>query len=420
LPSLYTACDVFFLPSVREVLALVALEAMRFSRPVIVTDRILCAPELVEDGVTGWIVNPGRPEDGAEKLIRLSRDRDLGKRMGKKGHERSLAYTLPAVTDQLERCYAGSSDAQAAPAPFPKTEIHVDRRETCVLCGRGTFAQSRESNVLSANARQLPEEFFRMWRCPVCLSLHSLANVPLDEFKRRSPYLKRTVNRFNRRMFEGFYRFLGREGLRPEHRLLFYGLNAELFKGVFEKQGQSPVDIVDQPLSPDAMAENPAGGYDAAVVMEYLECAEDPRLVFGYVARQLRPGGLLIVHTPDAERIALTPNASQRLYQPHRIHILSRLLLDHLANTTGFRTRAIYRRNYMDTPWPFINFRAFHELAKFGDGTLDAAIEFRPEHLRLAWWRWPRLAFWGLLGGLFRDRSNLIGIFIKEEERGPA
>ena len=407
LPGLYTACDVFFLPSLREILALVGLEAMRFSRPLIVTDRIICAKELVENNVNGWIVDADRVEDGAEKLMLLSRDRELGKRMGKKGFERSLTYTLPVIGDQIERLYSEIDEALKGGG------VQVQRRHTCALCHRGTFAEARESNVLQADARNLPDEFFRMWRCPACFSLHSLVHVKLADLDRPSPYIKRKMNIFNRQMFAGFYRFLRREGLKPTDRLLFYGLSADLFKTVFESMGQSTVDIVDKPLSAEAMAVKPAGDYDAVVVMEHLECAEDPRSVFAYVSRQLRPGGLLIIHTPDAKRITLDAQASWRLHQPYRIHILSKPMLESLSRAEGFQTKAIYHRNHMDTPWPFINFHAFHELPFFGDGTLDAAIEFRPIHLLRAWWRWPRFFFWGLVGGIIRDKSNLVGVFHK-------
>lgn len=416
LPRLYAACQVFFLPSVKEVLALVALEAMRCARPVIVTDRIACGPELVEDGESGWIVSADRPEEAAERLSRLAADPALGARLGLRGLERSRGYTLPAVGDQLEKIYA------VVPGPAPsavinlESEVRPDRREVCVFCGRGRLADAIDSGVLSADIRNAPDEFFRMWRCPACLSLHALARVPTAEFEKRSPFQRRRLNAFNRRMFVGFYKFLGRLGVRRDQSVLLYGLSAELFKRVFEERGQSPVDIVDQPLSPESLVTPPARLYDVVVVMEYLECAEDPRHVLTFAARQLKPGGLLVIHTPDAERIKLSPRESQRLYQPHRIHIAAAGMLTRLVERHGFRSRGLYHRNYMDTLWPFVNYRAFHELPHWGDGTLNAAIEFRPAHLRRAWWRLPWLLFLGLFGGFWGDRSNLIVLFEKSRD----
>ncbi|MFX6230642.1 glycosyltransferase, partial [Acinetobacter baumannii] len=46
------------LPSFAEGLPVVVMEALALSRPVIST-RIAGIPELVEDGVNGWVVAPG-------------------------------------------------------------------------------------------------------------------------------------------------------------------------------------------------------------------------------------------------------------------------------------------------------------------------------------------------------------------------
>lgn len=416
LPALYAACDVFFLPSIKEVLALVALEAMRCARPVIVTDRIACGPELVEEGESGWIVSADRPEEAAERLARLAADPALGRRLGERGLARSRGYTLPAVMDQLEIIYAAAlSTPLHDPAPL-STEVRADRRGVCVFCGVGRLAESIESGILSADTRSAPDEFFRMWRCGACRSLHALARVPTEEFEKRSPFLRRRLNPFNRRMFAGFHGQLRRLGVRRDRSVLFYGLSADLFKRVFEERGQSPVDVVTQALPPESLVTPPTKQYDVVVVMEYLECAEDPRHVLTFAARQLKPGGLLVIHTPDAERIKLSPKESQRLYQPHRVHIAAAGVLTRLVEGHGFRARTFRHRNYMDTVWPFVNYRAFHELPHWGDGTLDAAIEFRGRHLLRAWWRLPRLLFFGLFGGLWGDRSNLIAVFEKSRD----
>lgn len=410
LPEIYQSCDVFFLPSLKEVLALVALEAMRYSRPVLVTDRIICARELVDDGNNGWIVDASNPADAAEKLLRLSRDQDLAFSMGRKGYLKSLGYTLPEIVKNLESLYDGISRE----LPDSVDQPIARRRLVCVFCDRGTFNHSLDSNVLQADSRNLPDEFFRLWRCSICQSLHSLVYAESKDFNRPSPFLKRKLNPFNRKMFEGFYRFLVQQGIKPLDRMLFYGLSSTLFKTIFEEMGHSPVTIVENILSDDDLAKSPEGIYDVAVIMEYLECAENPAPVFNYVYRRLKPDGLLVVHTPNAKKITLDLSASERLHQPHRIHIISDLMLESLSRRKGFKTVKIIHRNYMDTFWPFINFHAFHDLAKFGDRTLDAAIEFNPRQFIKAWWLWPRYLFWGLFGGLLPDRSNMIGVLRKE------
>lgn len=80
----YTRADVFCLPSFAEGQPVVLMEAMAAGLPVVST-RIAGTAELVEDGVSGFIVNPGRADELEEALVRLAADADLRRRMGEHG-----------------------------------------------------------------------------------------------------------------------------------------------------------------------------------------------------------------------------------------------------------------------------------------------------------------------------------------------
>ena len=105
----YAACDVFVLPSIEEIQSLVALEAMWFGRPLIVTNRIIAARELVDPGVNGYIVNVDSVDDLTERLFTLSQDPALRERMGAVGAEKARAYRLDSMVDQLEHAYRDTS-----------------------------------------------------------------------------------------------------------------------------------------------------------------------------------------------------------------------------------------------------------------------------------------------------------------------
>ena len=100
----YDACDVFVLPSAIETQGIVAIEAMRFSRPIIVTDRIVSANELVDDGRNGFIVRPSA-EQLAEKLIVLKENQELKASMGLASKLKSESYTTDEIVKTLERMY---------------------------------------------------------------------------------------------------------------------------------------------------------------------------------------------------------------------------------------------------------------------------------------------------------------------------
>jgi glycosyltransferase involved in cell wall biosynthesis len=99
LPALYRQAAVLALPSVDrtcygrhvgvvELLGLVVLEAMASGTPV-VCSRIGGLPEIVEDGVTGFLVEPGDVRALREALDRLLRDRVLAERLGRNARERA-------------------------------------------------------------------------------------------------------------------------------------------------------------------------------------------------------------------------------------------------------------------------------------------------------------------------------------------
>lgn len=73
--------DVLVLPSFAEGLPVVLMEAGAAGMPVITT-RIAGIPELVEDGVTGFVVPPGDMLSLAERLDQLLGDPDCRARMG--------------------------------------------------------------------------------------------------------------------------------------------------------------------------------------------------------------------------------------------------------------------------------------------------------------------------------------------------
>jgi glycosyltransferase involved in cell wall biosynthesis len=59
LPAFYDLCDVFVLPSHHEPWGLVVNEVMNAGKPVIVSDRVGAAPDLLKPGANGWIFPHG-------------------------------------------------------------------------------------------------------------------------------------------------------------------------------------------------------------------------------------------------------------------------------------------------------------------------------------------------------------------------
>ncbi len=86
--AIFQSLDLITAPSIAEDPApLVACEAGLRGLPAVVTRRG-GLPEIVEDGVTGFIVEAQRPDQLADRLERLISDPDLRRTMGGKARER--------------------------------------------------------------------------------------------------------------------------------------------------------------------------------------------------------------------------------------------------------------------------------------------------------------------------------------------
>ncbi len=94
---------VFAMPSRREAAPNAVLEAMSAELPVVGT-RVGGLPELIEDGVTGIIVEPKNPRALADALITLLENESLRNSMGKKAREKVLdCHTIDRMIADTQR-----------------------------------------------------------------------------------------------------------------------------------------------------------------------------------------------------------------------------------------------------------------------------------------------------------------------------
>lgn len=101
----YASCDVFVLPSFVETQGLVAMEAMRFGKPIIVARSVVSATELVDEGLNGYIVDERSPEALTAKMLALAGNADLRLRMGAAGRKKSDEFSPDRVIPALEAAY---------------------------------------------------------------------------------------------------------------------------------------------------------------------------------------------------------------------------------------------------------------------------------------------------------------------------
>jgi glycosyltransferase involved in cell wall biosynthesis len=82
LPALYDLCDLFVLPSFHEPWGLVVNEVMNAAKPVIVSDRVGCSPDLVRPGINGFVFRASDAKGLKDALSKVLNEDGFARRMG--------------------------------------------------------------------------------------------------------------------------------------------------------------------------------------------------------------------------------------------------------------------------------------------------------------------------------------------------
>jgi glycosyltransferase involved in cell wall biosynthesis len=99
--ELYERATAFVLPAMYEPLGVAVIEAMAFGLPCIGTSGG-ALPELIADGTTGILVEPGDERGLCEAMRRLADDPDLCRSLGEAGAERYVQrFTWDAVAGRM-------------------------------------------------------------------------------------------------------------------------------------------------------------------------------------------------------------------------------------------------------------------------------------------------------------------------------
>lgn len=105
LSRLYSAADVFTAPSIEENLANTVLEAMACRVPCVAFD-VGGMPDAIDHKENGWLAEPESPEDLAEGLEWIISDKELGRALGEKAHEKiNNGFTLENQACAFEGLY---------------------------------------------------------------------------------------------------------------------------------------------------------------------------------------------------------------------------------------------------------------------------------------------------------------------------
>lgn len=103
---LFDICDVFILPAICEAWGLVVNEAMNAARAIVVSDEVGCAPDLVRDGVNGFVF-PAKDIDALSAVLRrFIQDPQLAIWMGERSAEIISSYSFEQDVAGLRQALA--------------------------------------------------------------------------------------------------------------------------------------------------------------------------------------------------------------------------------------------------------------------------------------------------------------------------
>lgn len=107
---LMRSCDVLVLPSIVEGRALVVQEAMSQGLPVVIT-RNTGAADMVESGITGFLVHPGRPGQVAERLAWFLDHREALPEMAAAAGRKAAEVTWANYGNRIVSCVRETLDS---------------------------------------------------------------------------------------------------------------------------------------------------------------------------------------------------------------------------------------------------------------------------------------------------------------------
>ncbi len=113
----YDAIDVLLLPSVNEGTPVSVIEALAAERPAVAT-RVGGIPDVIRDGVDGFLVDSDDPGELAARLAELAKDPPQRAAMGAAGRVRVLErYSVDRLIDDIDRLYRELLADRGLPSP---------------------------------------------------------------------------------------------------------------------------------------------------------------------------------------------------------------------------------------------------------------------------------------------------------------
>jgi len=116
-------------PSYSEGFPLSILEAMAAGKPVVAT-RCGGSEDMIEDGASGILINPAKPEQLAQAICQVLNDPAHSRALGNAARERAKLFTVSASAGKLQEIFTEAVHASPSKRPNPAAASAVAARVT--------------------------------------------------------------------------------------------------------------------------------------------------------------------------------------------------------------------------------------------------------------------------------------------------
>ncbi len=280
----------------------------------------------------------------------------------------------------------------------------------CNICGTNRD-ESCETASVRCNVRRFRDQYFSVWRCRNCASIHAADSIDLDRFYQGYPVLGVGLDWKLEITYGNLLRRLRRAGLRKDHRILDYGCGDGLLVRFFEQKGYSGVfgyDPYSTSFRDDAVLRN---RYDCIISQDVVEHVEHPLELLGLFARLATPRGMISIGTPDAKTLDLRDPEDyvHALHQPFHRHMFSSQALINAGQRLGWRVQRYYSTMYNNTLFPMMNPRFALHYVRCYDDVWDLLVE-PPKFTSWKIWT-PTTLFFALFGYFFDRHTDIMVVF---------